>query len=165
MILRKANHCKFYSIKIKSTLSNQMHRQNKVSEYIRKIFLLFGIISFMQCNLKTQLPKGDAGNGGLFLPGNFEAVVVVDSIGPARHLAVNDNGDIYVKLSRSKRGEGNVALRDINNDGKADSIVHFGDYDNEGGLSNCMRIHNDYLYFASELVIYRMKLTPGKLVP
>jgi hypothetical protein len=69
--------------------------------------------------------KGDPGNGGLFLPDNFEAVVVTDSIGPARHIAVNDNGDIYVKLSHSKKGEGgNVALRDINKDGKADSIVY-----------------------------------------
>jgi hypothetical protein len=37
-------------------------------------------------------------NGGLILPDGFEAVVVVDSLpGRARHLAVNENGDIYVK--------------------------------------------------------------------
>ena len=108
----------------------------------------------------------DPDNGGLFLPGNFVALVVTDSIGPARHIAVNDNGDIYVKLRYSKKGEGgNVAIRDINNDGKADSIVRFGDYDNKGSLANAMRIHNGYLYFASELVIYRNKLTPGELVP
>ena len=28
-----------------------------------------------------------------------------------------------------------------------------------------MRIHDGYLYFASELVVYRNKLTPGKLIP
>ena len=56
-------------------------------------------------------------------------------------------------------------LRDVDGDGKADSSVHFGDYDNEGSLANCMRIHNGYLYFASELVVYRMQLTPGKMVP
>ena len=40
-------------------------------------------------------------NGGLFLPDGFEATVVVDSLpGRARHLAVNDNGDIYVKANR-----------------------------------------------------------------
>ncbi len=129
-------------------------------------FLFLAVISLMQCNTGIDLPKGDPGNGGLFLPSGFEAVVVVDSIGPARHIAVNDNGDIYIKLRYSKKGEGgNVALRDINNDGKADSIIRFGNYDNEGSLSNCMRIHNGYLYFASELVIYRNKLTPGKLIP
>ncbi|MEJ7682382.1 MAG: hypothetical protein WKG06_31930 [Segetibacter sp.] len=49
-----------------------------------------------------QLPPGDPGNGGLYLPTGFEAVVVADSIGPARHIAVNDNGDIYVKLRFTK---------------------------------------------------------------
>src|SRR5438046_5378066 len=121
-----------------------MYRKSKLPG----IIFFLSLINFIQCKSGTELPKGDPSNGGLFLPVNFEAVVVVDSIGPARHLAVNDNGDIYVKLSRSKRGEGNVALRDVNGDGKADSIAHFGDYNNEGSLSNCMRIYNDYLYFA-----------------
>src|SRR6185503_18526453 len=143
-----------------------MYSKNKICFYTKIFFFFFTLITFIQCNTKPQLPKGDPDNGGLFLPGNFEAVVVADSIGPARHLAVNDNGDIYVKLSHSKKGEGgNVALRDVDNDGRADSIVRFGDYDNPGGLSNCMRIHNGYLYFASELVVYRNKLTPGKLIP
>ena len=131
-----------------------------------RFFLLVALILFLQCNTRDRLPVGDPGNGGLFLPGNFVALVVVDSIGPARHLAVNDNGDIYVKLRYSKKGTGgNIALRDINGDGKADSIVRFGDYDNTGSLANAMRIHNGYLYYASELVIYRNKLTPGELVP
>jgi glucose/arabinose dehydrogenase/mono/diheme cytochrome c family protein len=143
-----------------------MCRNNKICVYTVIIFFFLVVISFTTCSTRGELPKGDPGNAGLFLPGNFEAVVVADSIGSARHLAVNDNGDIYVKLSHSKHGEGgNVALRDVDNDGKADSIVRFGDYDNPGGLSNCMRIHDGYLYFASELVVYRNKLTPGKLIP
>ncbi len=143
-----------------------MRRNNKICLYTQRFFFFVILICLIECNTKTELPKGDPGNGGLFLPGNFEAVVVADSIGPARHLAVNDNGDIYVKLSYSKKGEGgNIALRDIDNDGKADSIVRFGDYDNKGSLSNCMRIHDGYLYYASELVIYRNKLTTGKLIP
>ena len=28
-----------------------------------------------------------------------------------------------------------------------------------------MRLHNGYLYFSSELVVYRQKLTPSKLIP
>ncbi len=134
----------------------------------RKLFIgyLFLVLVFIQCKTKTELPTGDAGNGGLFLPGDFEALVVVDSIGPARHLAVNSNGDIYVKLRYSKKGMGgNIALRDSNNDGRADIIKRFGDYADEGSLANAMRIHNDYLYFGSELVLYRNKLTPGQLIP
>ncbi len=142
-----------------------MFSTNRIRVYFIKFFLLVLIASAIKCNNASELPNGDPGNGGLFLPGNFEAVVVADSTGPARHIAINDNGDIYVKMRYSKRGEGNLALRDLNGDGKADSTVHFGDYDNEGSLSNCMRIHDSYLYFASELVVYRMKLTPGQLVP
>lgn len=131
-----------------------------------KYSLFLSLIFLLQCSRKDELPPGDPGNGGIFLPENFVAVVVVDSIGPARHMAVNDNGDIYVKLRYSKKeAGGNVAIRDINRDGKADSIVRFGNYDNNGSLANAMRIHNGYLYFASELVIYRNELKPGELVP
>jgi len=143
-----------------------IHERRNINKQLLKLLLLLTVVTCLQCNKKSKLPAGDPNNGGIFLPGNFEAVVVADSIGPARHLAVNDNGDIYVKLRYSKKGEpGNVALRDANHDGRADSIVYFGNYNNEGSLANCMRIHDGYLYFASELVIYRMKLTPGKLIP
>src|ERR1700733_13235125 len=83
------------------------------------------------CNSSTQRLKGDDHNGGLFLPDKFEALVVVDSIGSARHIAVNDNGDIYVKLTYNEKMNGRggtVGLRDTNGDGKADSVVYFGDY-------------------------------------
>lgn len=113
----------------------------------------------------TNAPEPDADNGGLFLPDGFGALVVVDSIGPTRHLAVNDNGDIYVKLRITTGKNGNVALRDTDNDGKADIVQRFGDYPNDGSFATEMRIHNGYLYFSSELVVYRQKLTPSKLIP
>lgn len=143
-----------------------MYRINRILTILKICWLTLFLFFFNHCNRVGKLPPGDKDNGGLFLPGGFEAVVVADSVGPARHLTVNDNGDIYVKLRYSKKGEGgNLALRDSNKDGKADTIVQFGDYYNEGDLSNSMRIHDGYLYFASELVVYRNKLTPGKLVP
>lgn len=113
-----------------------------------------------------MLPPSDKDNGGLILPKGFEALVVADSIGRARHIAVNTNGDIYVKLRSSAAGEpGNVALRDTNNDGKADIIQKFGVYNNGGNLAVGMRIYNGYLYYSSTGVVYRQKITPGKLVP
>jgi glucose/arabinose dehydrogenase len=118
------------------------------------------------CSSKTDLPPSDPGNGGLFLPEGFEALVVADSVGRARHIAVNANGDIYVKLRSSPEGEpGNVALRDTTSDGKADVIERFGIYKNGGNLAVGMRIHNGYLYYSSTGVVYRQKLVPGKLVP
>jgi len=123
------------------------------------------LLSFAGCNTPGELPRGDPDNGGLFLPEGFEAVVVTDSIGPARHLAVNDNGDIYVKLRSSRGKGGNAALRDTTRDGKADIIQRFGDYDDRGGYGTAMRIHDGYLYYSSAKVLYRNKLTPGKLIP
>src|SRR5690349_24654959 len=115
---------------------------------------------------EIKLPPSDPGNGGLVLPNGFEALVVTDSIGRARHIAVNDNGDIYVKLRSSPEGEpGNVALRDTNGDGKADVIEKFGIYKNGGNLAVGMRIHNGYLYYSSTGVVYRQKLDSKKLVP
>jgi glucose/arabinose dehydrogenase/mono/diheme cytochrome c family protein len=129
-------------------------------------FFLIVSLFFAGCNEKEHLPKGDPDNGGLFIPGGFEAVVVADSVGPARHLAVNENGDIYVKLTEGALHSGNVALRDVNNDGKADSISYFGDYQEKRGYGpTAMRIYNGYLYFSTRGAIYRNKLTPGKLVP
>ena len=123
------------------------------------------IISFAFSQCKSGPPKGDSDNGGLLLPGGFEAVVVVDSLpGKARHLAVNDNGDIYVKLMHTVKERGNAALRDDDGDGKADIIEFFGKYD-DWGYGTAMRIHNGYLYFSSELVVYRCKLQQRRLLP
>lgn len=110
------------------------------------------------------MPAGDADNGGLLLPEKFEAVVVAETTGRARHIAVRDNGDVYVKL-RSPLPKGIIALRDTDNDGKADVTSVFGDYPDEGAYGTGMRIYNGYLYFSTAGEVYRIKLTPEELVP
>lgn len=128
--------------------------------------LIFTVLFFLQCKKENELPKGDANNGGLFLPDGFEALVVVDSLpGRARHMAVNENGDIYVKSRFSKPEGRNVAMRDTTNDGKPDIIETFSSYEKERSYGTAMRIYNGYVYFASELAVYRQKLSPGKLIP
>jgi glucose/arabinose dehydrogenase len=129
------------------------------------LFLFFLVVLFAQCNTYTQLPAGDPDNGGLILPGSFEAVVVADSLGGARHLAINDNGDIYVKLRASYPDGSNVALRDVDNDGKADIIKKFSVYTDTFNYGTAMRIYNGYLYYSSSNDIYRCKLKPGQLLP
>lgn len=101
----------------------------------------------------------------LYVPDDFEVTVVVDSLsGGARHIAVNDNGDIYVKLVVPGHGA-NVALRDTNKDGRADIIKTFGTYKEHGRYGTAMRIYQGYLYYSTELEIFRSKLIPGQLLP
>lgn len=136
--------------------------------YLSSAFIALIIVILYGCTVMDKLPQADSDNGGLFLPDNFEAVTVVDSIGRARHLVVNDNGDIYVKLTfnpKMNRSGGTVGLRDTNKDGKADSIIYFGDYKDVGGSAVGVTIHNGYLYTSTVNQVLRNKLTPGELVP
>ena len=132
-----------------------------------KLYLIIIAGMLIQCseNKEIPLPPSDPDNGGLILPDGFEAIVVVDSIGSARHLAVNDNGDIYIKMRKAHEKGENMALRDSDNDGKADILERFGMYDEKEWYATGMRIYNDYLYFSTAGEVYRQKLTPGKLVP
>lgn len=130
---------------------------NKVQ--LRYFFTTCLILSFCSGCLREK-------NGGLILPDGFDAVVVVDSLpGRARHLAVNNNGDIYVKANRKISGGMNYVLRDSNKDGRADIIKNFGPIESEGAYATGMRIHNGFLYTSSEMIVYRYKLNPNEMVP
>jgi glucose/arabinose dehydrogenase len=118
-----------------------------------------------QNELKQNLPKGDADNGKLALPDGFEALVVADSVGKARHIAVNENGDIYIKLRGVTPIGGSVALRDTTGDGKADIIKYFGTYKDPRSYGTAMRIYNGYIYFTTTGTVFRNKLIPGQLLP
>jgi glucose/arabinose dehydrogenase/mono/diheme cytochrome c family protein len=125
------------------------------------------LIYLANCQSPVGLPAPDPDNGGLLLPEGFKALVVADRVGRARHLAVRDNGDIYVKLSSSDSIDGGiVALRDINGDGRMDFRQRFGGIPSGSKFyGNAMTIHKGYLYYSSALVLYRQKLTPNALVP
>jgi len=86
----------------------------------------------------------------LSLPPGFCATVFADRLGPARHMVVRDNGDLYVAL-RGDRG-GIVALRDTDGDGVADQRARFG---KKGGTG--IAIHDGYLYFATPMAIVRYR--------
>ncbi len=110
----------------------------------------------------AALPRPTPGNGGIQLPENFGALVLTDSIGRGRHLAVRDNGDVYLRLRRVRDEDstGMVALRDTTGDGLPDIIAGFG-----VGTGTDVRFHNDYVYYSSPRQIYRQRLRPGELLP
>lgn len=129
-------------------------------------FLLTCVL--MSCSSEkpsVDLPAGDPDNGGLRLPDGFEAVVVADEIGPARHLVVNDNGDVYVKLRRSYEDGTLVALRDTSGDGKADIIKRFGIVDDIGSYHTGVALYNGFLYFSTDLTVYRQRVDSNELLP
>jgi glucose/arabinose dehydrogenase len=128
------------------------------SSILSMICLLF-LASCNQAEKDTHL-KADPENGGIELPDGFSALVVADSLGRGRHIAVRDNDDVYLALQDLKDGHGIVALRDTTNDGKADIIAYFGNLPGTG-----IHIHKDYLYFAHDTVILRYRLKEDELLP
>jgi glucose/arabinose dehydrogenase len=100
-------------------------------------------------------------NGGITLPAGFCALVAADGLGPARHLAVAPNGDVYVALQTDRNsGGGVVALRDTKGDGHFDMKEAFGE-----GSSTGIALRNGYLYVAKTQSVERYKITPGQLKP
>lgn len=129
------------------------------------LFLLFSTL-FACKEAPPEIRLDLEENGGLVLPDGFEAMAVINRLdGQARHIAVNDNGDIYVKLRRPDKKGGNAVLRDTDGDGRADVVKKFGKYKVHGNYGTGMRIHKGYLYYSSQAEVYRQKLTPGKMVP
>lgn len=87
------------------------------------------------------------------VPQGFTISTVATDLGRTRHLAVNKNGDIFVKLERRKDGKTIYRLRDTNGDGKADDITGFGGYVGTG-----IAIKNGYLYASSNSEVFRYKI-------
>ncbi len=111
-------------------------------------------------------PACDADNGGISLPDGFCALVVADEIGAARHLVVAPNGDVFVAVRGSRRGNttgGIVALRDDDGDGRADTIVRFAEEYETGGTG--ITLFGGYLYFAHDGGVVRAPLPEGELEP
>src|SRR5204863_8811066 len=93
-------------------------------------------------------------NGGITLPDGFCATVFADTIGHARDIVVGSNGDVYVNTWSGRYFTGPthpggfiVALRDTNNDGKADIVRRFGpDASQKNGGGTGIGFYKDALY-------------------
>lgn len=103
--------------------------------------------------IKAAMPVADV---ELTLPSGFKAETVVESLGRNRHLAINSNGDIYVKLDKLKDGKGIIVLR--KNNGKYETIKSFGNYTGTG-----IAIKNNYLYATSDNAVYRYKFSNNEI--
>ena len=99
-------------------------------------------------------------DAGIRVPEGFDARVFADGVGRARHIAVRDNGDVYVALRYPTQGNGVAALRDEDGDGVADHSVYFGEHAGTG-----VAIHDGFLYASSDEAIYRYALPEDDLAP
>lgn len=115
---------------------------------MKRFCFLAMVVTIVVCSSLNLSAQGD-----IVLPADFEATVMGKSLGRARHLVVNSNGDIYIKMDRIKNGRGIVRLRDKNGDGKIDDTTGFGNYNGTG-----IAIKNGYLYASSNTDVYRYKL-------
>ena len=120
----------------------------------------------------ASCPAGDSAQ--LTLPAGFCASVFADSIGKARHLVVAPNGVVYVTLAnmgrsteqkvggqpRTSSPRGVAAMRDANGDGKADSVMYFGDRGETG-----IGIYNGHLYVDQQDRIVRWPLDSASPIP
>ena len=118
------------------------------------LMLAAGIALIAQQQLLAQTKKTTSGssttsNAGLKLPTGFNATVIAPNVGGARHIAITEEGDIYVKLARPNGDKnGIVAVSQNGNVAKG-----FADYGGTG-----MAIKDGYLYASSNTDVYRYKL-------
>ncbi|MGW8264837.1 MAG: PQQ-dependent sugar dehydrogenase, partial [Longimicrobiales bacterium] len=115
---------------------------------------------------ETPVQGCDPGNGGITLPEGFCALVVAEEVGPARHLAVAPNGDVFVALrnvpgpERTTERGGVVVLRDLDGDGRADDRERWGE---NGG--NEVLLAPGFVYFATDDAVLRYPVAQGAMVP
>jgi len=114
--------------------------------------------NFEESSVDAQF-TADSDNGSITLSNGFGAYVVADNVGKARHIAVRENGDIYVKIRDPEAGGGILALRDTDGDGRSDQKEYFSEYGGTG-----IDIYENYLYYSSDTVVYRVALGE-ELVP
>lgn len=85
------------------------------------------------------------------VPEGFTATIVADNLGPARHIAVTKEGNLYVKLGEAKDGKGTLLLTP--NGAQAPVKTGFGDFGGTGAY-----VKDGYLYTSSNTSIFRYKL-------
>ena len=112
---------------------------------------------------------GAAAPDTVTFPEGFRATVFADSLGAVRHLAVGANGDVYVNSQQAgQRGQTPdggyvIALRDTNQDGRADRVERFGGERGKGGTG--IALYRDQLYIEAGPVILRYRLSQNELGP
>ena len=140
-----------YSFKFDYQTLIVMKRKNW-GTILLSVFAIAGLISLiaLKNDIKKHINEPADINAGLTLPAGFNARIIADNLGGARHIAVTPQGEIYVKLKGGSNGKGIVLLHQAN--GKAEVKSTFG----LGGTG--IYIKSGYLYASTDEEVYRYKL-------
>lgn len=120
---------------------------------IKKVSIIITAFCLFPSLLNAQTPE-------LELPDGFEASLFLDANYSGRHLAVRNNGDVYMS-TRARENSGNIiAMRDTDNDGVADQVESFSNINGTG-----IEFYNGILYTSDNTTVYRFHFEGDELVP
>jgi len=126
------------------------------------VSILAGCTALLAARQFSSPTVCDPDNGGLTLTAGFCAAVVADALGPARHITVAPNGDLYVELHDNRAPGGSVmALRDTDGDGRFDMQQRFG----AGLAGTAIAWRNNQLYVGADTKIVRFQMDGVALLP
>ncbi|MEO6851816.1 MAG: PQQ-dependent sugar dehydrogenase, partial [Mucilaginibacter sp.] len=133
-------------------------KRNILGTILLPVLAIGGLISLLALknDLKENFASIKPADAALTLPAGFNASVIADKLGGARHLVVTPQGDIYLKIRGVSDGKGIVLLHQAN--GKAEIKSSFG----LGGTG--IYIKNGYLYGSTDHEVYRYKLNANDQV-
>lgn len=136
-----------------------MNRLKNTIVYPLVLCMLGSFLLLMGC--KTDVKKTEEvvglkmspNNEGLVLPDGFGVLKVIDSLEKPRHIVLNSEGGIYVKLRKPIDEKGVIYLEDTDGDGLMDKRSGFGNYGGTG-----IGLDEDYLYTSSYQEVFRYPL-------
>jgi glucose/arabinose dehydrogenase len=123
----------------------------KLFVFLLPVFAVIGLIAFNAFKNAGDNNLTPADDAGLKLTTGFNAVIVADNLGSARHLVVTPEHDIYIHLAGTKNGKGILVLHE--NGDKATLKTSFCTFGGTG-----IAIKNGYLYVSNSKEVYRYKL-------
>lgn len=120
------------------------------------VIMVNGFSNVLKTNPKhisSRYGNIDTGKGVIKVPEGFNATIVADNVGRARHIVVSPKGVIYVKSMKKINGKGIFVLKNIGNNEKLTVIDTFCNYGGTGVV-----IKDGYLYASSDEEVFRYKL-------
>ena len=139
------------------------------------LFTLFATTTGGAAHAASASEACPADNAGLSLPPGFCATVFADHLGHARHVAVAQDGTVYVNtwsgdyytyghVDKLPEGGFLVALKDTRGTGQADLVRRFGDGVKQGAAGGTgIAIYRHALYAEVDDRIVRYPLTAGSM--